>query len=578
MLKYLVFIIVLSPIIVSAQTNVLEQLLNNPLYEVTLHQDSTVEIYNKQKDLRYLKTIKQFPEYGKTAEADLIIYLDTINFAAYENLYRDWGSIPAVNYVYGKFISVDANDNNKNEIYAWVFHNNFPNGGHSSLRIFEHSQDSIFSFMYEFPDDTLGAVFDMGDITGDGLLDIFCRGTENKMHFFKQETPNSYINTPNFLYNPFPHVYQPNNATFYDIDGDGNLEIIYFLTAGSLDSVWAGSNHIAKYNSAINNYELVYYHRPQPEWYTNGISTGDFDQDGKGNFGTGSIGGQFYIYEHLADTLYHVEFTTQLETYNAYLTTFTDDMDGNGEPEVWIGGDFSSSIYGGVTRLWAFESLSQGIYEQVYQIDIRGLFSAIDGKMRYTDLDGDGIKELFLTNANLVFGFKFDGMGNYYMDFIIQMPELDSIYISQELWEIDIADLDGDGTVEIIPQYSLSRGWPESLEYRSVFLKRDKTLSAENDGDMIPEEFQLFQNYPNPFNPETKIEFDISEQSNTNIKVYNILGKEIITLLDEEISPGNYRIDWEAKDSNGKLLPSGVYLIRLTADKYSQTVKALLIK
>src|SRR5690554_2133434 len=105
MLKYLVFIIVLSPIIVSAQTNVLEQLLNNPLYEVTLHQDSTVEIYNKQKDLRYLKTIKQFPEYGKTAEADLIIYLDTINFTAYENLYRDWGSIPAVN-PFGKYTAI----------------------------------------------------------------------------------------------------------------------------------------------------------------------------------------------------------------------------------------------------------------------------------------------------------------------------------------------------------------------------------------------------------------------------------------------------------------------------------------
>src|SRR5690554_1944545 len=471
MLKYLAFIIVLSPIIVSAQTNVLEQLLNNPLYEVTLHQDSTVEIYNKQKDLRYLKTIKQFPEYENTTEADLIIYLDTINFTAYENLYRDWGSIPAVN-PFGKYTAIDANKNGKRELYTYYL-NPVPPVGTTAVKIYEQEADSVFFEVFELPD-SMSYVYDVGDITGDGLLDIICRVNNNKMHFFTQHTNTSYINTPNFIYNPFPPVYQPNNATFYDIDEDGSLEIIYFLDAGTLDSIWAGSNHIAKYNPAINNYELVYYHRPQPEWYTNGISTGDFDQDGKGNFATGSIGGQFYIYDHLSDTLYHVEFTTQLETYNAYLTTFTDDMDGNGKPEIWIGGDFSSSIYGGITRLWAFEASSPEVYEQVYQIDIRGLFSGIDGKMRYVDLDGDGKKELFLINANLAFGFKYDGYGNFYMDFVIAAPEFDSTFIGQTLEAIDVADLDGNGIVEIIPQYFLSQGGVETWELRSVFLKRDK--------------------------------------------------------------------------------------------------------
>src|SRR5690606_8217618 len=222
-----------------------------------------------------------------------------------------------------------------------------------------------------------------------------------------------------------------------------------------------------------------------------------------------------------------------LETYNAYLTTFTDDMDGNGKPEIWIGGDFSSSIYGGITRLWAFEASSPEVYEQVYQIDIRGLFSGIDGKMRYVDLDGDGKKELFLINANLAFGFKYDGYGNFYMDFVIAAPEFDSTFIGQTLEAIDVADLDGNGIVEIIPQYFLSQGGVETWELRSVFLKRDKTLSVKNDGDIIHEEFQLFQNYPNPFNPETSIKFALPSTSEVKLKVYDLLGKEIKLLFNE---------------------------------------------
>jgi hypothetical protein len=573
--KFIIIFISLIPFINFAQTDALEELQSHPAYEVILRPDSTLEIYNKHQNYRYLKTIRQMSEYESTTQANLIIELDTVNFAAYENLYRRWGSIPGIN-PRGRYISVDANGNGRNEVFVFkVYFDNPP--GYPSVQIYEKEIDSIFNIVFEFPQDSLGNIYDSGDITGDGLLEVIIRNNQNKIYCFKQAAPNTYINELNFIYNPFPTVYQPNKATFYDIDGDGNLEIIYFLAAGSLDSVWAGSNHVAKYNPGINNFELVYYHRPQPEWYTNGISTGDFDQDGKGNFATGSIYGKFYIYEHVQGTEYQVEFTTELQTSNAYLTTFTNDMDGNGKPEIWIGGDI-----GGVTRLYAFEAAEPGAYEQVYQIDILGLSSFIDGKMRYVDLDGDGNKELFLTNANLSFGFKYDGNGNYYMDFVIPAPRLDSIYTTQNLERIDIADLDGNGVMEIVPQYFLSKGWPESYEYRSVFLKRDNLTSINESETILPARYNLFQNYPNPFNPSTSIRFEIPERSIVSVKAYDILGKEIISLIDKELSPGSHAIDWEAKDSHDRLLPSGVYLIRLSAANkavhYTQTIKALLLK
>jgi hypothetical protein len=555
---------------------------NNPNYEVKILEDSTVEIYDKVKNYRWQKTIAEFPEYDNPTVANLIISLDTINFAVYDSYYRLWGYIPAVNSYGSKYIVVDTDKDGKNEIYGYGIQYNQEHFFYQP-RIYNQVIDSLFNQIYSFPDSG-GPFFDIGDITGDGLLDLNFGGF-TPLKFYKQNTQTDQINNFNFVYNPFGPVYQFNDVTFSDIDGDGNQEIIYYLFAGEGDSVWAYSNHVAKYNPQINNYELIYYNRPQPEYFTSGISTGEFDQDGKGNFATGSIGGKFYIYEYVQGTQYQVEFTKELETYNAFLTIMTDDMDGNGKPEIWIGGDFSSSIYGGVTRLFAFESSSPGIYEQVYQIDIRGLFSAIYGKLRYTDLDGDGMKDLFLTNANLAFGFKYDSGGNYYMDFIKIMPELNSIYVYQSLDRVDIGDLDGDGIVEIIPEYTLYKGWQGSLEKRSVFLKRDKITGVEEENNIHPTEFNLLQNYPNPFNPSTNIKFTVSSESKISIRIYSAIGKEIKELLNETRSSGEYEITWNGTDNSGNKVSSGIYFITMEANSLTQnslpfrkTIKSIFLK
>lgn len=581
---FILIAVVLLNVNIDAQDGLLGKYKSNPNYEVKLFEDNTIEINDKAKNYRWLKSIADLPVHENTTDANLIISLDTISFAAYNEYYRLWGELPATNTV-GKYTALDANENGKNEIYTEYVHREDPFNLYSSVRIYEQSQDSIFSFIYEFPIDTLGDVFDVGDITGDGLLDILCRGTKNNIRCFKQNSSNDLIIHDNFNYNPFPIVYQPNDVALYDIDGDGNLEMIYFLAAGSLDSVWAGSNHVAKYNPQINNYELIYYNRPQPEYFTSGISTGDFDQDGKGNFATGSIGGKCYIYEYVQGMQFQVEFTKELETYNAFLTIMTDDMDGNGKPEIWIGGDFGSSIYGGITRLFAFEASAPGVYNQVYQIDIRGLFSAIYGKLRYTDLDGDGIKELFLTNANLAFGFKYDGNGNYYMDFVKSMPVLDSIYVFQDLERVDIADLDGDGIVEIIPQYLLNKGWQESWENKSVFLKRDRLSGLDDEIIIYASEYNLMQNFPNPFNPQTKIKYVVSSESKISIRIYNTLGKEIKELLSETRNHGEYEITWDGTDNFGNKVSSGVYFITMEANSFSKnslpfrkTIKSIFLK
>ncbi|NWG27483.1 MAG: VCBS repeat-containing protein [Ignavibacteriaceae bacterium] len=559
------------------QKRTFDEFRNHPGIEVHLLQDSTIEVVDKVTNDSYLKTLRVFPEEDNLKQADLILELDTLNLSYYENLYRTWGKIPAYNAYSANYIAIDANKNNKFELYVYRFVENSPNGDYTDAQIYEQSEDSIFNLIFDFTPDSLSMFFDVGDITSDGLLDIFCRDYNNALWFYKQNTSNDLINNFDFIYHPFPRVYQPNTPTFYDIDNDGTLEIIYFLFAGDGDSVWAYSNHVAKYNPQINNYELIYHHRPLPDKYTYGFSIGDFDQDGKGNFGTGSIDGKFYIYEHVQGQQYEVELEDTLQTYNAYLTTFTDDMDGNGKPEIWIGGDFSSSVYGGVTRIYAYEANGPANYEQVYQIDIRGLFAFTTGKLRYCDLDYDGKKDLFLANGDFVFCIKNNGVGSYYFDFIKLLPLIDTTYSIQMIDRIDAADLDGDNSFEIVANHYLYFPSQESA-YFSVFYKRNKISGVDDIYNPIPDRFNLYNNYPNPFNPETNIKFHLPLEAKVSLSIYNILGEEIKELINETRLSGEYEITWNGTDKNGNPVPSGIYFITMKAGNFQKTIKSVLVK
>lgn len=100
-----------------------------------------------------------------------------------------------------------------------------------------------------------------------------------------------------------------------------------------------------------------------------------------------------------------------------------------------------------------------------------------------------------------------------------------------------------------------------------------KPISTE-----IPTEFKLFQNYPNPFNPVTKIRFSLPNPSEGGAKdvkliIYDLSGREIETLVNEQLQPGTYEVDW-----NAAKYASGVYFYRLVTDDYSQTNKMILIK
>jgi aminopeptidase N len=95
--------------------------------------------------------------------------------------------------------------------------------------------------------------------------------------------------------------------------------------------------------------------------------------------------------------------------------------------------------------------------------------------------------------------------------------------------------------------------------------------------DLKPASYQLKQNYPNPFNPTTKIEFSIPISSLVTIKVYNELGQEIAQLMNEEKRPGTYSVQFSSIQGN-KILPSGIYIYKITAGNYTESKKMIILK
>jgi hypothetical protein len=102
-----------------------------------------------------------------------------------------------------------------------------------------------------------------------------------------------------------------------------------------------------------------------------------------------------------------------------------------------------------------------------------------------------------------------------------------------------------------------------------------------NDGEKdnrIPKTFSLSQNYPNPFNPRTKISYTNPDLAFITLKVFDVLGNEIATLVNEEKAAGSYEVEFKSHSDFVRDFPSGVYFYTLTAGTFIRTRKMVLLK
>jgi hypothetical protein len=121
-----------------------------------------------------------------------------------------------------------------------------------------------------------------------------------------------------------------------------------------------------------------------------------------------------------------------------------------------------------------------------------------------------------------------------------------------------------------------------SIGTAAVTIKYDQIVGIASNNGEVPQEFKLYQNYPNPFNPVTKIKFDIPAvgvqyTEPLRLVIYDILGREVTVLVDEELKPGTYEVEWSAV-GGGSNYSSGVYFYKIEAGSFVNTKKMVLVK
>ncbi|UCH11023.1 MAG: T9SS type A sorting domain-containing protein [Fidelibacterota bacterium] len=93
-----------------------------------------------------------------------------------------------------------------------------------------------------------------------------------------------------------------------------------------------------------------------------------------------------------------------------------------------------------------------------------------------------------------------------------------------------------------------------------------------------PLSYALRQNFPNPFNPHTTIQFAVPVANDVSIVVYDVLGREVVRLVNQYVQPGLHKVEWNSRDAYGRELPSGIYIVRMVTSDYVDTIKMMIMR
>ena len=256
---------------------------------------------------------------------------------------------------------------------------------------------------------------------------------------------------------------------------------------------------------------------------------------------------------------------------------------------VWENSSLYTYTYNGdiltemLTQNWDGSTWVNG-YLSTYEYNTQGLRSIITFQMwlgsawmnlskTFETYNQNDLIEVSLEQAWVAGNWVDDRRENYTYDGNNKLESrLGEKYVSGN-WENDGLNTytyDGDGNnSEILMQDWVSGNWENVFR---MLMSYQWTTDVET-VNQVASEYRLMNNYPNPFNPSTKIKFGVKENVNVSLKVYDILGSEIETLINEEKSARTHEIKWNAAN-----LPSGVYFYQLKAGDYTSVKKMILMK
>ncbi len=507
--------------------------------------------------------------YNETVDTT-IINMWEIDTTEYFNKFIFWQRVGINNaYCYTPPFVDDLNRNGLPEIYG-RHHTDVFWGG--PVEIYERNGLGIFEPLYSYPDSGTWDVQAIGEIHGSGEKEIWMDHQDsltgsgfNYGVVYRSDTVGVLPTTFDFTFYYIP-IGQLNYTTLGDFDKNGITDAAFIADFSRIV--------ISSYDSSINNFSTVFDTLLIDDAISDFI-VGDFDMDGHTDLIVGTGNSFLYSIESSKENLYNIVWQSNLSLLNAYMVAATDDIDGNGKPEFWIGGqDFPE----GNTRLQCFESEGDNDYRTVAVIELRYINGLHTAYLQAKDMDGDGKAELIITIENVILILKFMGSPNNHRYEIIYAKLGEQTQPGIWFEPIALSDLDGDGKTDILIPFIgwYSGGW--EADNFSYILKQNNQVGIEERKLSGISYSDQISSYPVPFNSISSISFKVSEKNSVKISVYNTLGKEINTIFDKELSPGEYNIQWDAKDKYGSPLPSGVYFICLQTGDVVKTTKTILLK
>ncbi len=498
-----------------------------------------------------------------------IINVWEIDTTKFEGIFTFWQKVDVANISWWLPQPVeDLNNNNNPELYGFMSTPNLA----GPTKIFERNFNGIYKNIFSY--DTLTAfVKSIADMNSDGNKEILIAkygdGGIDYIWNYAVYKSNSKDELPTtFDFNFYIDTLQINDMIFGDLNNNGIADCAY-----TTDSGWDTTRcAIAEFRDSINNFEEVFRFASVLESNLSGFAIDDFDLDGKTEVVISSGPGNIFVIENKDKNKYSIVNQFPFPVPNTYMQTATKDIDGNGKPEFWIGGqDFEE----GITVFQCYEADEDNSYKPVARIELRYLVSFYNDYIQSVDIDGDFKEELIISIGNVILILKFVGSSNNHQYDLWYAKLGEATQQGAQFYPLGVSDLDGDGKKDLV--IPMDKYTPSLTYVFSYILKQDKPnrISEPINNE---KSFEIIQSYPNPFNLENTISFNVIETSIVQIKIYNSLGKEITTLLDKELSPGNYSVFWNAKDKLGNMLPSGIYFIVLKTKNSVKTFKSILLK
>jgi Secretion system C-terminal sorting domain/FG-GAP-like repeat len=268
------------------------------------------------------------------------------------------------------------------------------------------------------------------------------------------------------------------------------------------------------------------------------------------------------------------------ENYGSFKGSVTADLDNDGTDEIILGG------WDNPTKVFVLKQAGDTL--QTFDVsgsmkDIGTLNGAAVG-----DLDDDGHPDfVFGTRGspasvpnNAILRVEFQG-GDISDPANYTSAIIDSLLVPApggtggQLDVVAIGNLDGDAADEVVYTQGYTRGVANDTTADAAIVDLQHTMVSVKLADSnIPEQFYLNQNYPNPFNPSTTIQFGLSNEKVVELKVFNILGQEVMTLINGQLmKAGSYNVNFKASN-----LASGTYIYRLKAGNQVMSKKMILLK